>query len=143
MDNKKLGQLADLMKRKDLSELEIDGERVRMVRAVAVQQQVLAAPLVVEESSQSAKEASPQEADKPAGTPVDSPMVGSFYAAPSPNAEPFVKPGQKVKRGDVLCIIEAMKMMNYVKCQKAGTVGTIMVEDSQPVQYGQVLMYIV
>ena len=141
MDTKKIGQLADLMKRNDLAELEIDGERIRIVRGKVVAQPVIQ-PQAAEPAIQTAKKSAP-EPDKPAGSPVDSPMVGTYYAAPSPNAEPFVKPGQKVKRGDVLCIIEAMKMMNYVKCEKAGTIGTVMVEDAQPVQYGQVLMYIV
>jgi acetyl-CoA carboxylase biotin carboxyl carrier protein len=69
-------------------------------------------------------------------------MVGTFYMAPSPDAEPFVSVGKTVKQGDVVCIIEAMKMMNEIKAEIAGNVVEICVEDGQPVEFGQVLMYV-
>jgi acetyl-CoA carboxylase biotin carboxyl carrier protein len=81
-------------------------------------------------------------ADEPAGTPVKSPMVGSFYASPAPGAKPFVTLGQSVKVGDTLCILEAMKIMNPIKSEVAGTVVKIMVENGDPVEYGQTLFII-
>ncbi|WP_193193786.1 acetyl-CoA carboxylase biotin carboxyl carrier protein, partial [Microbulbifer taiwanensis] len=77
------------------------------------------------------------------GHPVKSPMVGTYYAASSPGAEPFVKVGQQVKVGDVVCIVEAMKMMNQIEADKAGTIESILVEDGQPVEFDQPLVTIV
>ena len=74
---------------------------------------------------------------------IDSPMVGTFYRSPSPDAKPFVEPGQEVKPGDVICIVEAMKMMNQIKTDKAGKIGSILVEDGEPVEYGQTLVTII
>lgn len=71
------------------------------------------------------------------GHVVASPMVGTFYRSPSPDASPFVEVGQKVSVGDVLCIVEAMKMMNQIESDKAGTVTAILVEDGQPVEFDQ------
>lgn len=73
---------------------------------------------------------------------VKSPMVGTFYISASPGAEPFVQVGSKVKQGDILCIIEAMKIMNELPCESKGTVVSILVKDNQTVEYGQVLMHI-
>ncbi|GBF23219.1 acetyl-CoA carboxylase biotin carboxyl carrier protein [Candidatus Gastranaerophilus sp. (ex Termes propinquus)] len=78
----------------------------------------------------------------PKGTPVTSPMVGAFYAAPSPGAKPFVRVGDKITVGQVVCIVEAMKMMNQIESEVGGTVVQICVEDGQSVEYGQVLMYV-
>jgi len=82
------------------------------------------------------------EASKPTGTPVTSPMVGTAYMAPSPGSAPFVKVGDKVKQGETLLIIEAMKVMNPIKAPKAGTIGLILVEDAKPVEYGETLLVI-
>lgn len=76
------------------------------------------------------------------GTPITSPMVGTFYKSPSPDAAPFVNVGSTIKQGDVVCIVEAMKMMNEIKSEISGTVTEICVEDGQPVEFGQVLMYV-
>ena len=76
------------------------------------------------------------------GTPITSPMVGTFYKSPSPDADAFVAVGDNVKVGDVVCIVEAMKMMNEIKSEIAGKVVEICVEDGQPVEFGQVLMYV-
>ncbi|NIP72400.1 MAG: acetyl-CoA carboxylase biotin carboxyl carrier protein, partial [Gammaproteobacteria bacterium] len=78
----------------------------------------------------------------PAGHKVLSPMVGTFYRAPSPGNPPFVEVGQRVNVGDTLCIIEAMKMFNQIEADKAGTVAAILVENGQPVEYGQPLFII-
>lgn len=76
------------------------------------------------------------------GTKVDSPMVGTFYAAPSPNSEPFIKEGDKVSEGQTLCIVEAMKLMNEVKSPVSGTVKKILVKDATPIKKGQTLVII-
>ncbi len=76
------------------------------------------------------------------GTTVPAPIVGTFYRAPSPDSDPFVEVGDEVKKGDVLCIIEAMKLMNEIECEIAGTVKEILVENAQPVEYEQPLFVI-
>ena len=73
---------------------------------------------------------------------IKSPMVGTFYKSPSPDAEPFVTVGSTVKKGDIVCIVEAMKMMNEIESEVSGTVTEICVEDGQPVEFGQVLLYV-
>jgi acetyl-CoA carboxylase biotin carboxyl carrier protein len=83
-----------------------------------------------------------QEAPKPTLLEVKSPMVGTFYAAPEPGAKPYVSVGSRVSKGQVLCIIEAMKIMNEIESEFAGVVREIRVEDAQPVEYGQVLFRI-
>ena len=76
------------------------------------------------------------------GKALTSPMVGTFYSAPSPDADAFVKVGQTIKEGDVVCIVEAMKLMNEIESDFSGKITEICVEDGQPVEFGQVLMYI-
>ena len=83
-----------------------------------------------------------EEPEVPAGHTVNSPMVGTFYRAPSPGASPFVEVGTKVSVGDTLCIIEAMKMLNQIEADKAGIVSAILVENAEPVEYGQPLVVI-
>jgi len=85
----------------------------------------------------------PVAAAEPAGHLVRSPMVGTFYSAPSPGSKPFVTPGQSVKPGDVVCIVEAMKMMNHIEADKAGVVGAILVEDGVPIEFDQPLISII
>ena len=89
-----------------------------------------------------APEATPAAAPAQNLTEVRAPIVGTYYAAPSPDADPFVQVGQKVKKGDVLCIIEAMKLMNEIECEVAGTIREIKVENAQPVEFDQVLFLI-
>jgi len=84
----------------------------------------------------SAGESAAQDKDRPA---ITSPMVGTFYRSPSPEAEPFVKVGQKINRGQVVCIVEAMKLMNEIESDQTGTIAEILVEDTQPVEFGQQL----
>ncbi len=98
-----------------------------------------AAPAAVQAPSAQAPAAS-EPAKK--GTPITSPMVGTFYKSPSPDADAFVSVGQSIKTGDVVCIVEAMKMMNEIKSEISGKVVEICVEDGQPVEFGQVLMYV-
>lgn len=91
--------------------------------------------------------AQPQEATQSTeaahkGKAITSPMVGTFYSAPSPDADAFVEVGKSISQGDVVCIVEAMKLMNEIESEYSGTVTEICVKDGQPVEYGQVLMYV-
>ena len=86
--------------------------------------------------------AAASEALAPKGKAITSPMVGTFYASPSPDAEPFVEVGKTISEGDVVCIIEAMKLMNEIKSEHSGKVVQICVKNGDPIEYGQVLMYV-
>ncbi|WP_323845642.1 acetyl-CoA carboxylase biotin carboxyl carrier protein [Microbulbifer magnicolonia] len=153
MDIRKIKKLIELLEESDIGELEIkEGEEsVRISRGTSGAHQgvapVYAAP-PVPAAAPAAPMAAPAAEEKEAvpaltGHPVKSPMVGTYYAAPSPGAEPFVKVGQQVKVGDVICIVEAMKMMNQIEADKAGTIESILVEDGQPVEFDQPLVTIV
>ena len=82
------------------------------------------------------------EKEAPKGTAITSPMVGTFYAAPSPEAEPFVEVGKTISAGDVVCIVEAMKLMNEIKSEVSGKITQICVKNGDPIEFGQVLMYV-
>ena len=149
MDLRKLKTLIDLVSDSNVSELEItEAEgRVRIVKggtsvvttvAPAVAQAV-AAPVAAAPAVVATEAAAPAAA---AGHAVKSPMVGTFYASPSPNAKPFVQVGSQVKVGDTLCIIEAMKILNEIESDKAGTVKQILGENGQAVEYGQAIFII-
>jgi acetyl-CoA carboxylase biotin carboxyl carrier protein len=151
MDLRKIKKLIELLEESGLAELEIhEGEEsVRLTRPSAVPQaQPAAAP-----PAQAAQPTAPREApsesepgrdheDLPEGEIVRSPMVGTFYGAPDPDSEPFVTEGQKVARGDVLCLIEAMKMFNQIESEYSGTVAAVLVESGQPVEFDQPLFVI-
>jgi len=87
-------------------------------------------------------EASPAEPELPPGDAVKAPMVGTFYRAPSPGAEAYVEVGSAVKAGDTLCIIEAMKLLNEIEAERSGTVKAILVENGQPVEFGEPLFIV-
>jgi acetyl-CoA carboxylase biotin carboxyl carrier protein len=106
---------------------------------VAAPQQYAAQPAAAAPAPAAAEPATPST---PAGHLVLSPMVGTFYGAPSPGSAPFVSVGQTVKEGDVICIVEAMKMMNQIEADKSGTISAILVEDGQPVEFDQPLVSI-
>lgn len=150
MDLRKLKTLIDLVSESNVSELEItEAEgKVRIVKSMGnVVQQVVAAPMQAMPVATNAVAAEqPAPAPAPAapepGHQVNSPMVGTFYRASSPGAKPFVEDGQAVKEGDVLCIIEAMKILNEIEADKAGTIKRIMAENGQAVEYGQPLFVI-
>ncbi len=139
-------KLAKIISETGLTEISLeDGEQAITLRKDVI---VSAAPqvAVTQSAPVSAPSAQPA-ASAPAvpakkGTPITSPMVGTFYKSPSPDAAPFVSVGDTVKNGDVVCIVEAMKMMNEIKAEVAGKVLEICVEDGQPVEFGQVLMYV-
>lgn len=103
---------------------------------------VAAAPQVAQPAPQVSTAAPAQKSEAPKGKAITSPMVGTFYAASSPEAAPFVEVGSTVGVGDVVCIIEAMKLMNEIKSEQAGKVVQICVKNGDPVEYGQVLMYV-
>lgn len=149
MDLRKLKTLIDLVSESGVAELEItEGEdRVRIVNHVQG-----AMPMVPVQSPQhvtvaamplddAAVQDEPAEAtpSKPAGKPLNSPMVGTFYRAPSPGAKPFVEVGDTVKKGQVVCIIEAMKLLNEVEAEEDGVVREILADNGQPVEFGQPL----
>ena len=150
MDLRKLKTLIDLVSESGVAELEItEGEdRVRIVNRngaapVQVHQPVtVAQPMPVPVPAPEVAPAPAPTAPKQTGTPLTSPMVGTFYRAPSPGADPFVKVGDTVKKGQVVCIIEAMKLLNEVEADMDGTVKEVCVENGQPVEFGQSLFII-
>ncbi len=147
MDLRKLKTLIELVESSGIAELEISEgeERVRITRTpTSAMQQVAVAPqqMVVAVATPAP---APAEPDKPAaveGHVVKSPMVGSFYRCPSPDAKPFVELGQSVNAGDTLCIIEAMKLLNEIEADHSGIIKAILVESGQAVEYGQPLFVI-
>jgi acetyl-CoA carboxylase biotin carboxyl carrier protein len=144
MDLRKLKKLIDLVQESGIAELEItEGEeKVKIVKGGVV----VAAPAPVALAAPEPRPA-PGAAPAPASEPepaqeghvVKAPMVGTFYRSPSPDAKPFVEVGQAVKEGDTICIIEAMKLMNEIEADASGAVKAILVENGQPVEYGQPL----
>jgi acetyl-CoA carboxylase biotin carboxyl carrier protein len=150
MDLRKLKTLIELVENSGIAELELtEGEEhVRISRNVAPSQQFYSsAPQqhFMSQAPQAAAPAAPVAAAEPAvpeGHVVKSPMVGSFYRAPSPGAKSFVDIGQAVNAGDTLCIIEAMKLLNEIETDKGGIVKAILVENGQAVEFGQPLFII-
>jgi acetyl-CoA carboxylase biotin carboxyl carrier protein len=148
MDIRKIKKLIELVEESGISELEIsEGEEsVRISRNSPVSAapiQYAAAPAPVAAAPAAAPVAAEAAAPAvPAGHQVLSPMVGTFYGAPSPDAKPFVKVGQSVTAGETLCIVEAMKMMNQIEADKSGVVTAILLEDGQPVEFDQALVII-
>jgi acetyl-CoA carboxylase biotin carboxyl carrier protein len=148
MDLRKLKTLIDLVGDSDIAELEItEGEdKVRIVKAtqapvMAPPATYMAAP-VAAAAAPSAPAQAPTQPTVAEGDVVKSPMVGTFYRAPSPGASPFVEVGQTVKEGQPLCIIEAMKLLNEIEADKSGVVKQILVENGDAVEFGQSLFVI-
>ena len=152
MDIRKVKKLIELLEESDVSEIEIhEGEEsVRISRQTAMPATVLAQPAiaaapVATPAAATAVESSPPTAaasDLPPGTIVPSPMVGTFYRASGPGEAPFVEEGKTVSKGETLCIIEAMKILNQIESEVSGTVRAILVQDGQPVEYGEPLMVV-
>ena len=151
MDIRKIKKLIELLEESDVEELEIHegDDSVRISR----RREQLAAPQYMAHYSQAPQPApasqpaapvsdEPAQPAEPSGHAVKSPMVGTFYRSPSPTAKAFVEVGQSVKAGDVVCIVEAMKMMNQIEADKSGTIAEIMVENGQPVEFDQPLIII-
>jgi acetyl-CoA carboxylase biotin carboxyl carrier protein len=145
MDLRKLKKLIDLVQESGIAELEItEGEeKVKIVKGgvvsmTAAPSAVMALPAAAPVPSATAA-APPHPAEVQEGHVVKAPMVGTFYRSSSPDAKPFVEVGQTVKEGDTICIIEAMKLMNEIEADASGSVKAILVENGQPVEYGQPL----
>ncbi|HEY7237943.1 MAG TPA: acetyl-CoA carboxylase biotin carboxyl carrier protein [Burkholderiales bacterium] len=147
MDLRKLKKLIDLVQESGIAELEItEGEeKVKIVKgghlSVTAAAPVHVAPVEVRAAAPAAAvpAAAPEAAAGQEGHVVKAPMVGTFYRSPSPDAKAFVEVGQTVKEGDTICIIEAMKLMNEIEADAGGVVKAILVENGQPVEYGQPL----
>jgi acetyl-CoA carboxylase biotin carboxyl carrier protein len=150
MDIRKVKKLIELLEQSNVAEIEIhEGEE-----SVRISRHGATAPILMPQAMPIAAPAASPAAATPALSPDDalldglageivrSPMVGTFYRAPAPGSGPFVEEGQKVKAGDTLCIIEAMKILNQIECEQAGTVRRILVENGQPVEYNQPLFVI-
>ncbi|MFO7762140.1 MAG: acetyl-CoA carboxylase biotin carboxyl carrier protein [Wenzhouxiangellaceae bacterium] len=145
MDLRKIKKLIELLEESNLAELEIhEGEE-----SVRLSRPGTAPPAAVAPAPQPTPAAAPAEQpaesgadDLPDGEIMRSPMVGTFYDAPNPDSEPFVTEGQRVSRGDTLCLVEAMKMFNQIESEYDGTVAAILVESGQPVEFDQPLFVI-
>ena len=150
MDIRKVKKLIDLLEESGINEIEIhEGEEsVRITRAASGPQGYFATPMSMPAMPTTAAPVATATASaetvaqEPPGHRVTAPMVGTFYRAPSPGARPFVEVGSAVEVGDTLCIIEAMKMLNPIEADKAGTVREALVENGHPVEYGQPLFII-
>tara|TARA_B100000579_G_scaffold72140_1_gene55186 strand:- start:1459 stop:1914 length:456 start_codon:yes stop_codon:yes gene_type:complete len=149
MDIRKVKKLIEMLEDSNLEEIEIqEGEEsVRLVKSNRQNQGITTQSItvpqndVVREQPSEEKNAEATVADKEANS-INSPMVGTFYASASPGAKPFVSVGDLISEGDVVCIVEAMKMMNEIKSEFSGTVLSVNVENSEPVEYGQSLFEI-
>ncbi len=147
MDIRKVKKLIELLQESDVAEIEIhEGEEsVRISRTGPAAPAIYAAPAMMAAPPAAAPGPAgggAQAAEEIKGHTVNSPMVGTFYRAPSPGTKPFVEIGQSVVVGDVLCIIEAMKILNQIESDRAGTVKRILVENGEPVEYNQPLFVI-
>ena len=157
MDSKRLAEIADVMEDRGLTRVRVeepDGTAVELERASAAQPVAVpmpmpgavtapaVAPVAMPAAAPEPAAQTPAAASEPKGTEVTAPMVGVFYAAPAPGDEPFVHVGSKVKAGETLCIIEAMKLMNEITAEEMGTVREVCVKDADPVEFGTVLFYI-
>jgi len=150
MDIRKVKKLIEMLEASNLEEIEIqEGEEsVRLVKnktySNPVNQQVYApsAPENIIPSVSEIKEVPETSENAPAGDEISSPMVGTFYSSASPGSKPFITVGDNVNEGDVVCIIEAMKMMNEIKSEFSGKVLSVNIENSEPVEYGQTLFVI-
>jgi len=142
MDIRKVKKLIELLEESGIAEIEIkEGEEA--VRISRYPNHIPAAPVQMAAApSPAAVTAETPEATAPSGHKVLSPMVGTFYRSPSPEAEPFVKVGDKINVGDTLCIIEAMKMMNQIEAEVSGTLLSVESESGEPVEFGQMLFVI-
>lgn len=148
MDIRKIKKLIELLEESDIGEIEIkEGEESVRISRNSPAPVMMHAPMAPIASAAPAA-AVHVEAEAPAtveqeGHAIKSPMVGTFYRSPSPESKSFIEVGQQVKVGDVLCIVEAMKMMNQIEADKAGTVGAILVADGEPVEFDQPMIMII
>jgi len=144
MNIKEMKEMIQLMNENNLAEIELEKEglKIRLKKAPSghIEQVIVQEPRVVTQAKSTeaaAKESS--KAPAPAKSTIKSPMVGTFYAAPAPDAPPFVQVGSQVEVGQVICIVEAMKLMNEIKSEVRGKIAEISVNNGDPVEFGQVL----
>jgi len=144
MDIRKIKKLIEIIEESDIAELEIkEGEEaIRISRYSAAPAPVAYAPAVMPAAAVAAPTLQIPVEEKISGHVVKSPMVGTFYRSATPGTKAFVEVGQSVNIGDTLCIIEAMKILNQIEADKSGTVAKILVENAEPVEYGQPLFII-
>ena len=153
MDLRKIKKLMELLEESGIAEIEVkEGEEsIKLTKPgsyVQTPQQILSTPVVnageevITQKDLTQKDDNQNPKEEIDGEVITSPMVGTFYRAASPDSKPFVEKGQKVKKGDTLCILEAMKMMNQVNAETGGTIIDIMVDDAEPVEFGQPLFVI-
>ena len=145
----KLKEIIYILENSDVNEIDVSfwGRRFRVVKSAGVS--VMEKPQVETTSLNAPLSDKSNELNKPISEPVDSnskevlsPMPGTFYSAPSPEADPFVKVGDSVKKGDTLCIIEAMKIMNEIEAESSGIISEIVINNGEPVEYNQPLFKI-
>lgn len=146
MSIKKIKELVDLMKDNDLAEVEVEQEglKVRLIKTgqgTIERVPVTAAPTVSQAPAAELQDKE-QAGRKTEHKELKSPMVGTFYRSPSPDTDPYVQSGDVIQKGDVLCIVEAMKLMNEVKAEFGGKVVQVLVENGDPVEYGQALFLV-
>jgi acetyl-CoA carboxylase biotin carboxyl carrier protein len=148
MDIRKVKKLIEMLEESSLAEIEINEgeESIRISRTSSVipaaPAPMMAAPAAPAVAAAPASEAETGVKEQPSGHAVKSPMVGTFYSAPSPGAKPFASVGDAVSVGDTLCIVEAMKMLNEIEADKSGVIKAILKENGQPVEYGEALFII-
>ena len=155
MDIRKVKKLIELLEESNIDEIEIrEGEESVRISRNGAQAMApayyapppMAAPAAPAQAAPApapAATAEPAAPEQPSGHMVKSPMVGTFYRSPSPTSPPFAEVGQSVNVGDVVCIVEAMKMMNQIEADKSGTIGAILVENGEPVEFDQPLFTII
>ena len=151
MDLRKVKSLIDLVSESDISELEISEgpDKVKIVKSSrAIKETHIGKSedhyVMERQTDGDKKNVTPRENEQlnDGGSTILSPMVGTFYRAPSPNSKPFVSVGDEIKEGQTLCVVEAMKLMNEIPSDKTGVIREVLVENGQPVEYGQVLFRI-
>ena len=141
-DIEKVRELLRSLESSSVEELEIETEGLKLRVRFNRDKGTVAVPQEVSETPQPSPQEEVKEEEKENYYVVESPMVGTFYRAPAPGAEPFVKEGDYVEKGQTLCIIEALKVMNEIESEVSGIVRKILVENGQPVEFGQPLFYI-
>ena len=151
MDLRKVKSLIDLVSESDISELEISEgpDKVKIVKSSSAIKETHIGKsedhyVMERQTDGDKKNVTPRENEQPndGGSTILSPMVGTFYRAPSPNSKPFVSVGDEIKEGQTLCVVEAMKLMNEIPSDKTGVIREVLVENGQPVEYGQILFRI-
>ncbi|MFH1878673.1 MAG: acetyl-CoA carboxylase biotin carboxyl carrier protein [Candidatus Omnitrophota bacterium] len=145
MNIKKIKELVDLMNENEIAEVEVEqeGMKVRIIKKnQAVADQGMMSSMFERRLPAVAEPRVPEVPEKKTGKEIKAPMVGTFYRSPSPDSAPYVEVGDVVKKGDIICIVEAMKLMNEIKTEFGGRIIEIAVENAEPVEFGQTLYVI-